>query len=83
MLDHIFSFLVSLIRCVSYLLADPAPCPLSNVRREDGVTSVGVFIEVVHGSRPHEFTSVEEVQRLLFGFSLARCVVVGRQFFVC
>lgn len=44
-----------------YLFADPAPGPLSDVDREDGVAPVGFFVEVVLSSRAHQLAPVQKV----------------------
>ncbi len=53
-----------------HLLADPAPGSLGDVDREDGVASVGFFVEVVLSGRAHQLAPVQKVQGFLLGLYL-------------
>lgn len=52
------------------LLADPAPGSLRDVHGEDGMASIRLLVEVVHGRRPHELAAVKKVERLLLRLHL-------------
>lgn len=53
------------------LFADTAPGALRDVRGENGVTSVGLLVEVVGGGRAHQLPRVEKVQRFLLRLHLS------------
>lgn len=53
-----------------HLFANPASCSLGHVHRENGVTPVRVFVEVVHGGCAHQLAPVQKVQSLLLGLHL-------------